>query len=178
MAATYVVAGLAGDFVSDFEDLVLGYIFTKWSISAPAKGSTPQDTTATLRFKAGMPDGLKPYEINALQTDTKVADKNDPHSWHFFTSVEIRVTAERIARDNIDPELGNIEREIQRIVNQYPANDIAGISDLIFMGMSRDYFGISGTGTSIRQATRTTALSSRWSSTTSILVSYYKTNTL
>jgi hypothetical protein len=178
MAATYVVAGLAGDFVSDFEDLVLSYIFTKWSITTPTKGSTPQDTVAPLRFKAGMPDGLKPYEINALQTDTKVADKNDPQSWHFFTSVEIRVTAERIARDNIDPELGNMEREIQRIVNQYPQNDITGINDLIFMGMSRDYFGSSGTTGTIRQSRRTTALSSRWSSVTSVLVSYYKTNTL
>ena len=173
--STYIVAALPGDFTTDFEDLLLSYIFAEWSISTPAKGTTPQDTAASLRFKAGMPDGLKPYEINALQTETRVSDKNDPQSWHFFTTVEIRITAERIARDNIDPELGNMEREVQRIVNQYPANDIPGIADLIFSQMSRDYTGFATGGA--RRAL-TTALSSRWSSVTLVSLSYYKTNTL
>lgn len=176
MSATYVVAGLVGDFITDFEDLVLSYIFAEWSISAPAKGTTPQDTNATLRFKAGMPDGLKPYEINALQLETRVSDKNDPQSWHFFTDVEIRITAERIARDNIDPELGNMEREVQRIINQYPDQDIPGISDLIFNRMLRDYIGNTRSATGRR--TVTTALSSKWSSVTTVSLSYYKTNTV
>lgn len=173
---TYQVPGLSADFTTDFEDLVLTYLFTKWSISGsnkPQKGLTAQDVSADLRFKPGFPDNLKPYEVNCLRTDTTVANRNDPNSWHLFTTVEIRLTATRLSKDNVDPELGNMEREVQRIINSYPINDINGIQDLIYLGDSRDYGTAStATGTGIR--TPMTWASSRWSTVVRVNLSYYK----
>ena len=170
---TYSVAGLPADFTQDFEDLLLAYIFQEWSIADPAKGVTPQDTNSSLRFRAGFPDNLKPYEVNALTTNTSISQRTDPQSWNFFTTVEIRTSVQRIARDNIDPQLGNMEREVQRIINQYQSNEITGIQDLIYVSSNRDYRGI--TSTAATTTTGTWSLS-RWSSTTSVQVSYHKTN--
>ena len=173
--STYQVPGLSADFTTDFEDLVLSYLFTKWSISGankPQKGLTAQDVSADLRFKPGFPDNLKPYEINCLRTETAVAQRNDPYSWHLFTTVEVRLTATRLSKDNVDPELGNMEREVQRIINSYPQNDINGIQDIIYLGDIRDYGVQSASSTGIR--TPTTWASSRWSTVVRIQLSYYK----
>lgn len=172
---TYSVAGLPADFTTDFEDLLLSYIFAEWSISDPAKGVTMQDTASSLRFRPGFPDNLKPYEINALTTNTTISQRTDPQSWNFFTTVEIRTTVQRIARDNIDPQLGNMEREVQRIINQYQSNEITGIQDLIYVSSSRDYRGIHTTAATTTAGTWSL---SRWSATTNVNLSYHKTSTI
>ena len=175
MSSTYQVPNLAADFTVDFEDLLLDYLFSKWSTTDPLKGATPQDTASNLRFKPGFPDNFKPYEINALTISTRIATRNDPYSWHFFTLMEVRTTATRLSKDNVDPQLGNMERELERIINTYPQNDIPGIQDMIYIGFSRDYAGASFAQTrAVTGSSISSWSSSRWSSVTSFELSYYK----
>ena len=172
---TYSVAGLPADFTDDFEDLLLAYIFAEWSITEPRKGATMQDTASSLRFRAGFPDGFKPYEVNTLATSTTISQRTDPQSWNFLTTVEVRLTVKRIARDNIDPQLGNMEREVQRIINQYHSNEITGIQDLIYVSSNRDYRGIQTTAATTTAGTWSL---SKWSSVTNVNLSYHKTSTI
>lgn len=183
--STYQVPGLApNDFTTDFEDLLINYLFTQWSISNPAKGLTTTSLTDKVNFRPGFPNYATNYEVLCLQTSTRVADRNDPYSWHFFTQMEIRMIAKERTRDNIAPQLGNMEREIERIINTYPHNAINGIQDIIFISRQRDYGHLSrniATAIGSKQGSRATAsavsaswATSSWESVILCELSYYK----
>lgn len=180
----YQVPALSSDFTADFEDLVIQYLFTKWSISNPGKGATKTGTDGTkVQFRPGFSDYAHPFQVLCLQTTTRVANMNDPYSWHMFTGVEIRIIrAYEPTRDNIAVELGNMEREVERIINEYTMNDINGIQDFIFISRSRDYGNLSRTtATAKRNVLGTGGIvggaswaNSTWESVTMAEVSYYK----
>jgi hypothetical protein len=52
---------------------------------------------------------------------------------------EIIVSAKRLTRDNIDIQLDNVEREIQRRVCLYNPGDMQGIEDITYVGHERIY---------------------------------------
>ncbi len=182
---TYQVPGLApNDFVVDFEDLLILYLWTKWTETVPPRGTTLTSLGPDINFRPGFPNYSVTYEILCVQTNTRVADLNDPHSWHFFTQLEIRIVAREITRDQIAVQLGNMERELERIINQYGHNDIPGIQDIIFQGRQRDYGNLSrntATARGAKQGSRAVAsasaaswTTSTWESVTVIECSYYK----
>ena len=73
--------------------------------------------------------------------------------WLYEAQFEIIVSAKRLARDNVDAQLGNVEREIQRIVCLYTPNDIDGVDDIFYRGQERVY-GIGESWASSNWATR------------------------
>lgn len=148
MPATYIVPELGTDFTQDFEDLLIAYIFSKWGITAPQKGSSVTHADAVIHFRPGFPSWRKPFEVLALQTTTEVMEVLEhQRMWLQKTTVEVTLTAMRIQKDNIDSDpdtvgnLGNMERELQRIVRQYitDTGKITGIMQLTFDGGSRVY---------------------------------------
>jgi len=146
--STYVIPDVGTDFTKDFEDMLIDYIFSKWSITAPQKGSSVVDDAATVHFRPGFPSNRKPFEVCALQTTTEtLEDIAINRGWFMKTTVEVTLTAMRIQKDNIDPvpdivgNLGNMERELQRIVRQYitDTGKISGIMNMTFDGGTRIY---------------------------------------
>jgi len=96
-----------------------------------------------LGFRVGMPDHSQPYEITALPRNTIIQQiQTGGGSGVYYeaqTTIEINIFVKRLARDNVDPQLGNMEREVQRIICSYNNNDITGVSDIIYQGQNRIY---------------------------------------
>jgi hypothetical protein len=53
--------------------------------------------------------------------------------------MEINIFVKRLTPDNVDPQLGNMEREIMRLICGFNKGDIPGISDLVLERMERLY---------------------------------------
>jgi hypothetical protein len=135
----WVVPELGTDFSDDFEDMVISYIFDKWTETNPAKGVNAQPDTTTepsaISFKSGFPDFFRPYECVCVQTRTEVIEQFSGKSRFVFTTgLDIMLRMKRLNRDSpeVDPQLDNMEREIIRIMVHYKHNDILGIKDLLF----------------------------------------------
>lgn len=96
-----------------------------------------------LGFRVGFPDHSKPYEITALQRNTTVRPIQNAYGMASYyeaeTIIEINIFCKRINRDNVDPQLGNMEREVQRIICNYNKFDVEGISDIVLERMERIY---------------------------------------
>ena len=138
--STYVVPELVNaDFTSDFDEMVINYISTKYNISDPIKTDTEH-----FHFKVGFFDFSKPYEIAALEQDTRIESwSNGGRSAYVSTGLEIGIRMKRLDRagTEIDPQLGNMEREIIRIAGQYRNGDITGIKVMMWDGGGRVYTG-------------------------------------
>lgn len=96
-----------------------------------------------LGWRVGLPDHSQPYEITALQRNT-TSDQIDFQSigatYEFTTEMEINIFVKRLARDNIDPQLGNMEREVQRLICQAQPADIGpNVREIIYLGQERIY---------------------------------------
>ena len=132
--STWVVPEIGDDFTNDFEDIIIAYLYDKYSISNPSKDATPHtEDGEKVSFKAGFPDYFRPYEICCVQTRTELIEKiNGKHL--FTTGLDVMIRMKRIDRDAIDtePELENMEDEIQRIVENYAPEDIIGFKDLVY----------------------------------------------
>lgn len=134
--STFVVPELSTtDFTSDFDELVRGYIATKYSLTDP-----PNDDN--MKIKVGFPVFDRPYCISILETDTLTPDYTNGRRRAFLsTGIEVYIRMERLdqAGTEIDPQLGYMERELQRIAMQYRNGDIPGIKDMYWDGGSRIY---------------------------------------
>jgi len=134
---SWVVPELNADFSQDFEDIIIQYIYDKWTASSPAKGTTMQtdyeSEPDTISFKAGFPDFFRPYECAIVQTRTTPLEKISG-KFVFTTGLDIMLRMKRIQRDAIDmdPELEDMETETQRIIENYIPNEITGIKDLVY----------------------------------------------
>lgn len=191
---SYVVSGTSplSDFDTDIENLVIDYIFQEWSFVAPsllAKPAQPhggnQGTVSqNIEFRPGFDRGRPAFQVLCIQTDTEVmAADTSIRSWNFKTRLEITVITNIMEDiDNVRPELGQMEREVQRILNQYRQGDIEGIDTMMFTGQSRIYDDIIvGTGNQqvrgSRGGTRSTGSNwsqSRWKSKIFAECSYWK----
>jgi hypothetical protein len=136
--STFVVPELVTtDFTSDFDELVRAYIYTKYALADPLK------TTANLlKIKVGFFDFKLPYEIAVIELDTDMPQyPNGRRRAYTSTGMEIHIRMKRLSRSEteISPQLGMMEREIQRIAMQYRPQDIAGIKDMVWVGGTRIY---------------------------------------
>lgn len=175
MAVTYGLAGSSpfSDFALDIENLVIAYIYLKWSIADPAKPAAPHGEGQNIEFRPGFDRGTPSYQILCIQTDTEVmnADTSE-RSWKFKTRLEITVITNIMDDiDNVKPQLGYMEREVQRILNQYRYGDITSVDRLRFTGQARIYDDLISGGTGNNQirgsrgSTRSTSAdwaTSRW----------------
>lgn len=183
MSATYGVSGSSpfADFTTDFEDLVLQYLYNEWSISDPAKPAAMQGNNQDLEFRPGFRRNRPAYQVLCIQTDTPPPEDQEVsrRSWKFMTSLEITIVVRRINRDNIDPQLGNMEREVQRIISQYRKDDIPGIVDMFYRGQARVYEDTIAGGTrssTIRESSQgaQNAFSTVWQTRVYCDIMYYK----
>jgi hypothetical protein len=135
----WVVPEIGTDFTDDFEDMIISYMFDRWTETNPSKGATMKPDTDTepnaIGFKAQFPDYFRPYEICCVQTRTEVIEQFSGKSRFVFTTgLDIMLRMKRLNRDSpeSDPQLDNMERETIRIMTHYKHNDIPGIKDLLF----------------------------------------------
>lgn len=96
-----------------------------------------------LGYRIGFPDHSKPYEITALQRNTVVRPIQSGIGGGLYyevaTMIEISLFVKRLARDNVDPQLGNMEREVMRLICTFSKGDVLNVSDLILEKMERVY---------------------------------------
>jgi len=126
-----------------WENPLIQYIYTKWSIADPAKPLT-FPSNDKISFRVGFFDYFRAYEVNVLQTDTVPAWwDSGRHRVFLTTTMEVHMRMERLDRDaiSVDPQLAMMEFEIMRIAMQYKKSpqDILGIKDLVYTGTSRNY---------------------------------------
>jgi len=137
LVVTWVVPELNADFSQDFEDIIIQYMYDNWLETNPAKGTVLKPNNEIepdkVSFKPGFPDFFKPYEVAIVQTRTTPLEKIGG-KWMFVTGLDVMVRMKRIEKDGIayDIQLENMEREVQRIVENYIPNSIVGIKDLIY----------------------------------------------
>ena len=131
--------GNAVDFSQDFEDMLIDYIYDDWSIADPAKPATKTGINNTIEFRPGFPANNKPYEVSTLTFETLELEKLSSVQWYMQTNVTVRLREMHIAQSQKDPQLGNMEREILRMVHQYRDNEILGIKRMMFLGGTRIY---------------------------------------
>jgi hypothetical protein len=123
---------------------------------------------ANLPIRAGFANFFQAYSAAILPTTTTIEQQSltkfGGGYWVLQGNYEITVSAKRLARDNVDVQLGNIEREIQRIVCLYTPDQIVGIEDMIYRGQERIY-GLEGN-----------YAKSNWESRVTITVIYHVVN--
>ena len=112
-------------------------MYDNWAETNPAKGTVLKPDYESepdrISFKPGFPDFFRPYECAIVQTRTTPLEKMGGF-WVFTTGLDVMVRMKRIEKDGIayDIQLENMEKEVQRIVENYIPNEILGIKDIIY----------------------------------------------
>ena len=107
-----------------------------------------------IQIKTGLQDFFRTYSAVIIPTTKSIERVSYPKlHWKYQADFDIIISAKRLVRDNIDAQLGNVEREIMRICCQYHNGDIEGIEDLIYGGHQRIY-GIDSNWSKANWATR------------------------
>lgn len=134
--STWIVPLLGVDFQNDFDKMLIDYIETNYNITDPLKTDTDY-----LRFAAGFFDYNQPYEITVIEQDTRREQElgNGGRSNYMSTLIEVNIRMQRLNPNGIDPQLGYMEREVQRIIGQYRPHNITGISVMTYEGKRRMY---------------------------------------
>ena len=95
---------------------------------------------SNLPIRAGFANFFQAYSTTILPISTSIDQKSLTKGyWTLLGNYEIRIDAKRLARDNVDVELGNVEREMLRMICQYLPDQILGIEDMIYRGQERIY---------------------------------------
>lgn len=92
----------------------------------------------SLDIRGGIEDFFRPYSATILPTTTQI-ERMEQGYYNIRADYEIIVSAARLARDNVDAQLGNTEREIMRIICQYEKDDIDTIHEMYYRGQERIY---------------------------------------
>ena len=96
-----------------------------------------------LQIRAGLTNYFSAYSAAIMPTVTSIEQQSltkfGGGAWQFLEDYDIIVSAKRLARDNVDLELGNVERELQRIICNYKQDDIPGVDAMFYLGDERIY---------------------------------------
>jgi hypothetical protein len=91
-------------------------------------------------IKSGLQDFFRPYQATILPTtQTIIRLTLYKGSWLVWADYEIMVSAKNLSRDNVDLQLGNVEREIMKEICQYRPEQIDGILEMQYGGYERIY---------------------------------------
>jgi hypothetical protein len=144
MTPSITIPEIATEQTGDWDKLVLAYLFANWTQTNPAKGSAQIDNSDEkfVRFRLGFPDYTHAYEINILETDTQPQIMGHGYRYWMQTTLLIGIRMKRLDRDRADPQLGFMEREIQRLAMTYitfATQQIPGVKEMNWGGQSRIY---------------------------------------
>ena len=91
-------------------------------------------------IKSGLQDFFRPYSAVILPTRTTLT-RLTPYKgmWLVWAEYEIIISSKRLERDQVDLQLGNVEREIMKEMCQYKPNEIEGIEEIQYGGYERIY---------------------------------------
>ena len=93
-----------------------------------------------MSIRSGLRDFFRPYSAVILPTRTTVTRLTHYKGlWNVWTEYEIYISSRRLERDNVDLQLGNIEREIMKEMCQYKPGEIEGIDEIQYGGYERIY---------------------------------------
>lgn len=136
MSNDWIVPLLGVQFPNDLDKMIKDYIETNYNIPDPDKTATDY-----MRFAAGFFDYNQPYEICVIEQDTRREAElgNGGRSNYMSTRLDINLRMERLNPNGIDPQLGKMQNEIQRIIGQYRPHNIVGISVMTWEGSARVY---------------------------------------
>jgi len=99
--------------------------------------------SSQIQIRVGLANFFQPYSTTMIPTRQQITQmsltKFGGGHWQVMAEFEIMVFAKNLPRDNVQPQLGNIEREIQRMVCMYKPNDIDGVEDMFYIGQDRIY---------------------------------------
>ena len=91
-------------------------------------------------IKSGLADFFRPYSAVILPTNSTITRLSTYKGmWNVWAEYEIFISAKRLERDNVDLQLGNVEREVMKEICQYKPNNIDGILEMQYIGMERIY---------------------------------------
>jgi len=95
-----------------------------------------------IKIKTGLQDYFSAFSATVLpmrSSITRLTTNKGGAYYHIQEDFEIVISAKRLARDNPDLQLGNAEREIQRLIHQYRPQDITLIESMSYGGQERMY---------------------------------------
>ena len=95
---------------------------------------------SVFNIKSGLADFFRPYSAVILPTTASITRLTTyKGTWNVWCDYEIFISAKRLERDNVDLQLGNVEREVMKQICQYKPGDIEGILEMQYIGMERIY---------------------------------------
>ena len=96
-----------------------------------------------INIKSGLQDFFRPYSSTILPTQTSIekitVTKFGGGMWIVWANLEIIASAQKLERDNVSVELGNIEREIMRMACTFKPGDIQDVDEMQYGGYERIY---------------------------------------
>lgn len=144
--STFIVPEIGTNFSNArFDGLLLQYLYDEWSITTPTDIAKPATFPSSDKFdfRTGFFGFDRPYELTVLYMETIPVQILSRNRLLLNTIMTVNLRMQRLDRDGggIDPELSLMEEEVFRIVMQYnkAPQDVAGIKDMLWQGVRRDY---------------------------------------
>ena len=96
-----------------------------------------------LQIRTGLTNYFNAYSAVILPTNTTIEQQSLTKfaggAWQFLEDYDIIISTQRLKRDNKDAQLGNVERELQRVICNYKQDDIPGVDAMFYVGQERIY---------------------------------------
>lgn len=123
------VAGQGSDLTTDVEDLVIALLKANWTETDPAANTGSARDPAKVYFGNDWWDDFGDYQVHVSETTQYTSPINN--GWTLFqydVNVSLDVFVRRLAEDQSDPQVGKIQREIERIIGLNPGVLGQGVS--------------------------------------------------
>ena len=121
--SSWKVAGQATDLTSDVEDLIIALLKANWTETDPAANTGSDRDPGKVYFGNDWWDDFGDYQVHVSETYQSSGTVNN--GWTLFqydVNVALDVFVRRLAEDQSDPQVGKIQREIERIIGLNPGS--------------------------------------------------------
>lgn len=119
-AHTLRVNGTTSDWIHPIEDCVYDYLVDQWSIQKPAQNK--------LKTKNRAYDKVGSHHFWIVrQKVERSQDTNDRQLWYCDCTLQINVLMKKLSKGEVDDDMDEMCREINRMLIEYSPHWIAGI---------------------------------------------------
>lgn len=120
MVSRWILSGVGSELTADIEDLISSFLQTKWAETNPVK--------TDIKFGDDWWDDNGDFQIHCNETITKPTRIANGGQFALYeTLVDIHIFCRRLGEMQTDPQLGNMQREIMRIMHLFPTQVAAGM---------------------------------------------------